>query len=135
MAIRSCISSSDDQLHSNGYRLVGRKTFLVPTVADLVSDAARSLREPFRASDVLTWFKTNAPGIKESSIRAHIQALTGNATNRLENHPVVGARPAVLYRIDHGLYRRWAPGDAEPSQVSTAADVLQYRRSAPILPG
>lgn len=88
------------------------------TIAALVAQAARDLDEPFRARDILAWFATHAPEIKQTSIRAHIQALTGNATNRLDNAPVIGARPAVLYRLDHGLYRRWRPEDAVDSTPS-----------------
>jgi hypothetical protein len=94
----------------------------VPTIAELVGEAAAGLQEPFRAGDLLAWFRANAPGVKESSVRAHIQALTGNSTNRLANFPVLGARPAVLYRLDHGLYRRWRSTDttAAPDSMEVA---------------
>lgn len=87
------------------------------TIAELLARAARDLDEPFRAGEILDWFRAHAPSTKQTSIRAHIQALTGNATNRLENAPVIGARPAVLYRLDHGLYRRWRPTDSPETPV------------------
>ncbi len=59
----------------------------------------------------MRWFRDHHTEVKETSLRAHIQALTGNATNRLQNALVLGARPPVLFRIDHGQYRRWRPED------------------------
>lgn len=104
------------------------------TIADLVAQAAQDMDEPFQARDILAWFETHAPGIKQSSIRAHIQALTGNATNRQDNHPVLGARPALLYRLDHGLYRRWRPGDTDEPGAHAAAQrtAADDRRLVPI---
>lgn len=95
----------------------------MPTIAELLGEAAAGLQEPFRAGDLLAWFRANAPGVKESSVRAHIQALTGNSTNRLANFPVLGARPAVLYRLGHGLYRRWRPTDS-----TAAPDAMEAAR-------
>ena len=83
----------------------------MPTIAAMLAEAAAALPEPFSAAQISRWFRDHYPAVKETSLRAHIQALTGNATNRLQNAPVLGARPPVLFRIDHGLYRRWRPED------------------------
>jgi hypothetical protein len=39
-------------------------------------------------------------------VAAHIYAATANATNRAKNHPYMGRRPALLRRVDYGLYVR-----------------------------
>jgi hypothetical protein len=105
----------------------------MPTIAELLGEAAAGLREPFHAGDLLTWFRSNAPAVKESSIRAHIQALTGNATNRIANAPVLGTRPPVLFRLGHGLYRRWRPtDDTTPADGMELARTYLAVRPAPI---
>jgi hypothetical protein len=106
------------------------------TIAEMLDEAAAGLPEPFRAGELLAWFRANAPAVKESSIRAHIQALTGNSTNRRTNFPVLGARPAVLYRLEHGLYRRWRPTDttAAPDGMESALSNLNPAPSVPVIP-
>lgn len=106
----------------------------MPTISELVGQAAAALQEPFRAGDLLAWFRANAPSVKESSVRAHIQALTGNSTNRLANFPVLGARPAVLYRLDHGLYRRWRPTDTTAAPDGMEVARLNARSVAQVAP-
>ncbi len=83
----------------------------MPTIAAMLAEAAAALPEPFSAAQVLRWFRDHYPHVKDTSLRAHIQALTGNAVNRVQNAPVLGTRPPVLFRVSHGLYRRWRPED------------------------
>lgn len=83
----------------------------MPTIAATLAEAAAALPEPFSAAQILRWVRDHYPGVKETSLRAHIQALTGNATNRVQNAPAFRTRPPVLFRLDHGLYRRWRPAD------------------------
>ncbi len=76
-------------------------------IHELLRDCAHDLREPFTASQVIQWFASRYPDVAATAVRAHIQAMTGNAPNRLENHPHLGSRPPVLRRVSRGQYARW----------------------------
>jgi hypothetical protein len=75
------------------------------TVWSLLEEAVAEIDEPFRRSDVVAWFRRRHPDVNESTLSAHIQAATTNATNRAQNHPF-GKRPPLLQRVDRGLYVR-----------------------------
>jgi hypothetical protein len=72
----------------------------------MLEECVGQLDEPFRRSEIIGWFRRHHPEVKESTLAAHIQAATANATNRAQNHPLGGRRPALLRRLDHGLYVR-----------------------------
>lgn len=103
------------------------------TVWSLLEECTDQLAEPFRRSDIIGWFRRHHPEINETTLAAHIQAATANATNRAQNNPL-GARPPLLRRVDHGLYVRAASTESAtqvsahvgPPEVShaTAADLI-----------
>jgi Family of unknown function (DUF6884)/GIY-YIG catalytic domain len=92
------------------------------TVWSMLEECISQLDEPFRRSQIIGWFRRHHPEVNEATLGAHIQAATENATNRAQNNPL-GARPALLRRIDHGLYARarqpGAPGAGRPIQTKT----------------
>ena len=63
------------------------------------------LSEPFRASEIVGWFRRHHPEVKEQSLRAHIQGATSNAS--AESRGVFRNRQPLVTRIEHGLYRRF----------------------------
>jgi hypothetical protein len=94
---------------------------MVMTVWSLLQECAGQLAEPFRRSEIIGWFRRHHPEVNEATLAAHIQAATVNAANRAQNNPL-GARAALLRRIDHGLYVRASPQLQEPA-VRGAAPV------------
>lgn len=72
----------------------------------MLEECVGQLDEPFRRSEIIGWFRRHYPQVKESTLAAHIQAATSNATNRAQNHPYHGQQSPLLRRIDHGLYVR-----------------------------
>lgn len=82
------------------------------TVWEMLAECVRQLDEPFRRSEIVGWFRRHYPEVKESTLAAHIQAATANATNRERNLPGLGRRAPLLRRIDHGLYVRAATEEA-----------------------
>jgi hypothetical protein len=97
------------------------------TVWSMLEECLGQLDGPFRRSEIIGWFRRHHPEVKESTLAAHIQAATANATNRAQNNPL-GTRPPLLRRIDHGLYvragqrQRSVPPDlGEPQRVTAAA--------------
>lgn len=76
------------------------------SVWSLLAECAGQLDEPFRRSEIVGWFRRHHPEVLESTLAAHIQAATGNSTNRAQNFPHLAGRAPLLYRVDHGLYVR-----------------------------
>lgn len=108
----------------------------VMTVWSMLEECAGQLDEPFRRSEMIGWFRRHHPDVNEATLGAHIQAATENAANRARNNPL-GARPALLRRIDHGMYvRAGLPGEPAvdlagqvdvpepPGMDGVAADVI-----------
>ena len=108
----------------------------VMTVWSMLEECAGQLDEPFRRNEMIGWFRRHHPDVNEATLGAHIQAATENAANRARNNPL-GARPALLRRIDHGMYvRARLPGEPAvdlagqvdvpepPGMDSVAADVI-----------
>jgi hypothetical protein len=75
-------------------------------VWSMLEECVSQLDEPFRHSEILGWFRRHHPDVKETTVAAHIYAATSNAANRAKNHPYLGRRPALVRRVDHGLYVR-----------------------------
>ena len=61
------------------------------TVYSVLQECYRSLLGTFTQRDLLLWVQRRYPSVRESTLRAHVQALTSNATNRKRNHPVLGS--------------------------------------------
>ena len=97
-------------------------TLVAMSVWSLLAECADQLDEPFQRSQIVGWFRRHHPEVLESTLAAHIQAATGNATNRAQNHPNLASRQPLLQRIDHGLYVR-----ADRSQPMSAAKSQQPR--------
>ena len=88
------------------------------TVWALLEECTGQLDEPFRRSEIVGWFRRHHPEVNEATLGAHIQAATENAANRAANNPL-GTRPALLRRIEHGLYMR---ADPTRDRAGTAAE-------------
>jgi hypothetical protein len=76
-----------------------------PTVWSLLEECVGQLDQPFGRSEIVGWFRRHHPDVKESTLAAHIQAATSNATNRAVNNQL-GKRPPLVMRIDRGRYIR-----------------------------
>ena len=79
----------------------------------ILEECVGLLDEPFRRSEIIGWFRRHHPEVKETTLAAHIQAATANATNRERNN-ALGGRPPLLRRVDHGLYVRATAPEPEP---------------------
>ena len=97
-----------------------------PTIWDLLATCVRQLDEPFRASEIVGWFRRHHPEVKEQSLRAHIQSATSNAP-AASKHAGLSDRTPLLTRIDHGVYTRFHPDSAlgiDPAnEVGTSREV------------
>ena len=82
------------------------------------------LSEPFRASEIVGWFRRHYPDVKEQSLRAHVQGAHSNATT--ESRGPFATRQPLITRIDRGLYRRF---DGNPAPVAQGLDLYAGRAS------
>lgn len=94
------------------------------TVYEMLVECAASLSGTFGRQEILSWFRRHYPDVPESTVGAHIQALTSNATNRERNHPCYGRDMPLFDRVSHGTYRLHQPGS-----VSTDRPTLTRHKS------
>ncbi|SFR28413.1 hypothetical protein SAMN04488564_113261 [Lentzea waywayandensis] len=99
--------------------LVGEDRSVADTIWDRLEECVQDLSEPFRAAEMVGWFRRNYPDVKEQSLRAHIQVATSNAS--AESRSMFVNRRPLITRIEHGLYRRFDgdPGPTQPNQIAT----------------
>ena len=97
------------------------------TIWDRLDECVQYLSEPFRASEIVGWFRRHYPDVKEQSLRAHIQVATSNAS--AESRGTFADRQPLITRIAHGLYRRFDgdPEPMQPHQVITPRRVMTQR--------
>ncbi len=74
-------------------------------VRELLADCVRDLRSPFTWQDVLAWFGQRYPRVKATTISTHLAGLTEGAQGA---HAHLAQYPALVRRIDHGLYESTA---------------------------
>lgn len=89
----------------------------LPTIWELVAEAARTLPEPFSRAALINWVSARRPDVGVSSIASHVQFATVNAGSG--HHPFAGREP-LLERVDRGRYQRYRGSAAA---VPTAAAV------------
>jgi len=93
------------------------------TIWARLEECVSTLNEPFRASEIVGWFRRHYPEVKESSLRAHIQSATSNVDER----GTLGYRSPLITRIDHGLYRRAAPADPAPTITAPTQSTTNHQ--------
>ena len=87
-----------------------RSTGGLPTIWELVAEAAGKLPEPFSRAALINWISARRPDVGIASIATHIQFATANSGSPAT--PVRRAHP-VLRRVDRGLYERYRVSAAE----------------------
>lgn len=97
------------------------------TIWDRLEECVQHLSEPFRASEIVGWFRRHYPDVKQQSLRAHIQVATSNAS--AVSRGAFANRQPLITRIEHGLYRRFdgGPESVQPHQVVASERVPTQR--------
>lgn len=101
------------------------------TIWEQLAECVDALAEPLSAPEILSWFRRHHPETKESSIRAHIQAATSNASDH-SKAPTFANRTPLLTRVGHGSYVRYAGADDVRRQVRRAQGIT---RDEPVVVG
>jgi hypothetical protein len=96
----------------------------LPTIWELVAEGAATLPEPFSRAALINWVSARRPEVGVSSIAAHIQFATANASHT--GHNPFADRPPLLTRVGRGQYLRYRPVDGE----ELPADVVRSDRVA-----
>lgn len=89
------------------------------TIWARLEECVSYLSEPFRAAEIVSWFRRHYPDVKEQSLRTHIQWATSNAV--AAGFP---EREPLLTRVSHGVYVRAssvAADAGEPTELEGAA--------------
>lgn len=103
------------------------------TIWQLLEECTQRLTPPFRASEIIGYFRRHHPEVNESSLRAHIQVATSNASP--QSRGAFAGRTPLLTRIDHGVYTRFgedrsAVSRPASSKVSIPNESLEADHSA-----
>lgn len=77
----------------------------LPTIWELVAEAAGALPEPFSRAALINWVSARRPDVGIASIATHVQFATANSGSAGHN-PFAGRTP-LLHRVDRGLYERY----------------------------
>src|SRR5947209_2415242 len=107
------------------------RTTSLPTIWELLGEAAETLPEPFSRAALINWVSARRPDVGISSIAAHISFATDNARHS-GTTPFAGRAP-LLHRVDRGLYLRCRPaaGGRPPREVPVASRVVLVGSSGP----
>ena len=89
----------------------------LPTIWELVAEAAGALPEPFSRAALINWVSARRPDVGIASIATHVQFATANSGSAGHN-PFAGRTP-LLRRVDRGLYERYR-GPAVEAPVGDA---------------
>ena len=83
----------------------------LPTIWELVAEAAGALPEPFNRVALINWVSARRPDVGIASIATHIQFATANSGSA--GHNPFASRTPLLLRVDRGLYERYRGPAAE----------------------
>jgi hypothetical protein len=90
----------------------------LPTIWELVAEAAGALPEPFSRAALINWVSARRPDVGVASIASHIQFATANSGSAGHN-PFAGRTP-LLHRVDRGLYERYRGPEVEAPSLGDA---------------
>jgi hypothetical protein len=96
----------------------------LPTIPELVAEAARSLAEPFSRAALINWVSARRPDVGVSSIAKHIRSVTATPGADLDDAEGPAARRPLLRRVDRGLYERYRGPVAAPPPGQAPARVV-----------
>ena len=94
----------------------------LPTIWELVAEAAGKLPEPFSRAALINWVSARRPDVGIASIATHIQFATANSGSA--GHNPFDARTPLLRRVDRGLYERYRGPEAEAPVGEAPARVV-----------
>src|SRR3954451_21967050 len=100
----------------------------LPTIWELVAEGAATLPEPFSRAALINWVSARRPEVGVSSIAAHIQFATANATHT--GHNPFADRPPLLHRVGRGQYLRYRQVDGDPDGETLHGAVVRSGRGA-----
>ena len=100
----------------------------LPTIWELVADGAATLPEPFSRAALINWVSARRPEVGASSIAAHIQFATANATHT--GHNPFADRAPLLHRVGRGQYLRYREVDGAADGETLHGAVVRSGRVA-----
>jgi hypothetical protein len=94
----------------------------LPTIWELVAEAAEKLPEPFSRAALINWISARRPDVGIASIATHIQFATANSGSA--GHNPFTSRTPLLRRVDRGLYERYRGTEVETPLGAAPARVV-----------
>lgn len=82
-------------------------------------------------SEVVDWFASNYPLVKQSTVSAHLIRMSTNAPSRLHHNIQSDGSDDLFFQMDRSRYRLFKP-EADPAPIRSSADLeAEYDRAAP----
>lgn len=94
----------------------------LPTIWELVAEAAAKLPEPFSRAALINWISARRPDVGAASIATHIQFATANSGSA--GHNPFASRAPLLRRVDRGRYERYRGVEVETPAGEAPARVV-----------
>jgi hypothetical protein len=94
-----------------------------------MADAADAAGAPYTLEEIESWFRTNYPKIKRSTVEAHVRGMTANDPSR-RHYPGVAAKEPLFFRATSGELVRFDP-EVHPHEGGTIRPARQSRRATP----
>ncbi|MEP7218178.1 MAG: hypothetical protein ABI876_04640, partial [Bacteroidota bacterium] len=94
----------------------------------MVHELAPAADAEFTREQVLAWFRTRYPKIKENTVSAHLIMISTNLPSRLHYGPRRGGEDDLLFQLNRGRYRRYnSETDAPPIHFRNVMDTSDLR--------
>jgi endonuclease len=87
----------------------------------MVRDTAIKPGQLITRENVLDWFKTHYPLVKEATVTAHLMRMSTNARSRVHHKLVADGSDDLLYQVDRSRYRLYDPA-TDPPPIRVAED-------------
>jgi hypothetical protein len=92
-------------------------------VSDLMVEFAAEVNDPFKPSDVVSWFASRYPAVKATTVRAHVIGLTENDNSR-KHYRWLASKRALFFKRANGTLVRADPEHTAGSAEETGDPVL-----------
>jgi hypothetical protein len=102
---------------------------------DMVSELGIRPGEQIAREQVLDWFRTRYPLVKEGTVSAHLVRMSTNNPSRLHHRLRPDGSDDLFFHLDSGLVRLYDPDSDQPPITATNPGNVDDADSAAITPG
>ena len=99
---------------------------------EMVADLHFAPNQQLDRRDVIEWFATKYPLVKESTVSAHLIRMSVNAPSRLHHNIQADGSDDLFFQIDRSRYRLYDPA-SDPAPIRNEKDIaVEHEAPEPI---